>query len=322
MFMRKTFLLAALSAATLIGLKTADAQDCDQCAVSSYMQQGFLPNVEHHAAFQFDYGYRHHTYQGSSKDTGAPDEKVANTLLNLFYSHRIADRFFIDANLPFVSSAYTLRPNNTFESDRDSALGDMSLLVTGQPYLWVRGETSVDWRIRAGVKLPTGDSKQLKNYTADQAIILNDSSVYSYDRAAGSGSTDWIVGSSIFLREDRLVGFGDVQYIGRTEGENSFQYGDKVTLHLSPGYVFYLRARNSFSILADSSYVFSDNSTFEGSTVRSSGESSWYLGPRILATFGEKLSAMVGVGIPIYHDMNGRQLANDYRITAGIMVGL
>lgn len=311
--------LVIAQACTLVFTCSAFAQDCDECAVAAYLQSGFTPEADQHAAFQMNYRYRHKAYSENSKQTGAPDEKIADSNFNVFYSARVLEPLFIDVNLPVTSKAYTERPNNTYESDRDNALGDMSLLMTLQPYAEADKYGAVDWRVRAGGKLPTGDSDRLNSFSLADATSNGGSNVYSYDRAIGSGSFDWIVGSSFFLREDRFVGIADVQYIGRTAGENDFRFGDKVTAHITPGYVFFQRNKDIFAFLVDSSYTFVGEADISGATVPNTGESSFYMGPRILATFNDRFSTYVGVSLPLYHDMQGTQLATDYQIIASVM---
>jgi hypothetical protein len=126
----------------------------------------------------------------------------------------------------------------------------------------------------------------------------------------------------LFVREDRFVGIADLQYIGRTTGDNSFRFGDRATVHLNPGFVFYTRGKDTFVLLLDTSYTFVSESEFEGATVANTGENSFYMGPRILATFNDTFSTYIGVSLPIYHDMQGTQLATDYRIIASIMGAL
>jgi hypothetical protein len=231
----------------------------------------------------------------------------------------VLEPLFLDVNLPFTSKAYTERPNNTYDSDRETSLGDMSLLITLQPYAEADRYGSVDWRIRAGAKLPTGDADQLNSYTLAETINNGGSNVYSFDHAIGSGSFDWILGSSLFLRDDRFVGIADAQYIGRTTGENDFRFGDKVTAHVTPGYVFFQRGKDIFVFLVDSSYTFVGEADSSGSKVPNTGESSFYMGPRVLATFNDVFSTYVGVSLPLYHDMTGTQLATDYQIIASVM---
>jgi hypothetical protein len=298
---------------------TAAAQECDECLVASYVQSGFLPDSSGHAAFQFHYRYRHTPYQGSSSQSDAPDEKVADTVLNLFYSYPLIDRVFLDVNLPVVSQAYTERPENSYSSGRDSGLGDMSLVVNTQPFLWVRDVYSIDWRMRGGVKLPTGDSGELSAVQARPPST--DSLVYPYDRALGSGSFDWILGSSLFLREDRWVGFGDAQFIGRTTGSDKFRAGDMVTVHLAPGYVFFQRAKDTVAVLLDSSLVFVDKSSVDSEAIANSGETTLSVGPRVQATLRDTFSALIGVSLPVFQDRGGRQLGTDYTVVGSLMVG-
>jgi hypothetical protein len=311
--------LAIVHACALSFMCSAFAQDCDECAVAAYLQSGFTPDADQHAAFQLNYRYRHEAYSGSSKQSGAPDEKVADSNFNVFYSARVLEPLFLDINLPITSKAYTERPNNTYDSDRESSLGDMSLLMTLQPYAEADKQGAVDWRVRAGAKLPTGDSDRLNSFSLAEVGANGDSNVYSYDHAIGSGSFDWIVGSSFFLRDDRFVGIADAQYIGRTTGENDFRFGDKMTAHVTPGYVFFQRNKDIFAFLVDSSFTFVGEADMSGATVPNTGESSFYMGPRILATFNDKFSSYVGVSLPVYHDMTGTQLAADYQIIASVM---
>jgi len=309
----------AIAASFVSLLSSSQAQDCDDCVVASYLQSGFTPAAQQHAAFQFNYRYRHEPYQGDSKQGNEPDEKVADSTFNFFYSARVLEPLFIDVNIPFTSQAYTLRPDNTYQSDRDTALSDMSLLATLQPVAESDKTGAIDWRIRAGVKLPTGDTGKLDSFTLGETLNNGGSNVYSYDRSFGSGSFDWIAGSSVFLREDQFIGIADLQYIGRTTGENDFRFGDKATLHITPGLVFYTHGKDTFVLLLDTTYTFVGESDFDGTTVQNTGESSLYLGPRILATFNDTFSSYVGVSLPLYHDMQGTQLATDYRIIASIM---
>jgi hypothetical protein len=301
------------------GVRAVSAQECDECVVASYLQSGLTPRADQHAAFQFNYRYRHEAYTGSEKNTDVPDEKVADSNFNLFYSARVLEPLFLDVNLPFTSKAYTQRPDNTYDSDRETALGDMSVLLTLQTYAEADEVGIVDWRVRAGAKLPTGDSDKLNSYSPAQTLNNGGSNVYSYDHTIGSGSFDWIVGSSLFLKEDRFLGFADAQYIGRTTGENDFRFGDKVSVHVTPGYLFFERGKNTFAFLVDSSYIFIAEGDFDGRTVPNTGESSFYLGPSILANFNDIVSGYVGVSLPLYHDMTGTQLATDYQIVASVM---
>jgi hypothetical protein len=221
--------------------------------------------------------YRHTMLTGSSDTPNAADEKVATTLINLYYSQGLFEGTTLDIYLPFESKAYTTRPDFTYDSGRDSGLGDMSLVLTQQLLQGARDRKMVDWRVRAGVQLPTGDASHLKDYngvTSRPRVdgpVYPTSALYPYDRTLGSGAVDWIVGSSYVVRYEEFFGLIDGQFIGRTAGENDFTFGNTATVHITPGYIFSYARGNEFSILLDAAYRFDAQSDFKGTAVADSG---------------------------------------------------
>lgn len=305
----------------------AVAQDCDRCVAANYLQSALLHDTPHHLGMQLDYDYRHTMLTGSSDTPNAADEKVATTTINVFYSHELTEGTTLDLNVPVASRAYTARPNFTYDSGRDTGLGDLSLVLTQQLFAGALDRKLVDWRMRAGVKLPTGDSSELKNYPDGivqpnpDGPVYPTSALYPYDRALGSGSVDWIVGSSYVVRYEEFFGLIDAQYIGRTAGENDFTFGNTVTVHVTPGYIFSYARGNEFSVLFDAAYRFDGQADYDGSTVADSGQSAFALGPRLMGNFQGHVIASVGVNIPLYQSVEGTQLASDYQILASVMTG-
>jgi hypothetical protein len=264
---------------------------------------------------------------GSSDTPNAADEKVATTLVNLYYSQQLIEGTTLDIYLPFESRAYTERPNYTYDSGRDSGLGDISLVATQQLFHGVAERRLVDWRARAGVKLPTGDASQLDEYPAAPVPPRGDgrvyptSGIYPYDRAIGSGSVDWIVGSSYVVRYDDFFGVVDGQYIGRTAGENDFTRGNTVAVHVTPGYIFSYSKGNEFSVMLDAAYRYDAQSEYDGATVDNSGQTAFLMGPQLMGNFQDRVMATVGVSLPLYQSVEGTQLASDYQILASVMTG-
>lgn len=305
----------------------AEAQDCDRCVATTYLQSAFLNQVSNHVGLQLSYDYRHTMLTGSSDTPNAADEKVATTLINLYYSQGLFEGTTLDVYLPFESKAYTARPDFTYDSGRDSGLGDTSLVLTQQLFQGAHDRKMVDWRVRAGVQLPTGDASQLKEYSGAtsrsrvEGPVYPTSALYPYDRALGSGAVDWIIGSSYVVRYQEFFGLIDGQFIGRTAGENDFTFGNTVTVHITPGYIFSYARGNEFSILLDAAYRYDAQSDFKGATVADSGQNAFMMGPQLMANFQGKGVATVGVGVPIYQTVEGTQLASDYQISASIMTG-
>jgi hypothetical protein len=278
-------------------------------------------------AAQLSYDYRHKMLTGSSKTPNGADEKVATTLVNLFYSRTLVEGLTLDLYLPFMSRAYTERPNYTYDSGRDSGLGDINLVTTWQLFRGEKDLKMVDWRLRAGVKLPTADASSLSDYPAGMPTPhpsdppYPTSAIYPYDRAVGSGSFDWIIGSSYVVRYEDFIGLLDGQFIGRTEGDNSLTFGDTVTARAAPGYIFSNAHGNEFSALLEAAYRYDASIDYQGQNVINSGQTSFFIGPKLMARFQETTVASVGVALPVYHTVDGTQLASDYQIIASIMCG-
>jgi hypothetical protein len=298
----------------------ASAQECDRCAFASYLEGALNPGAPHHVALELNYTYRSKTFEGSSERSGAPEEKVADTVLNLFYEQPLFNHFSLDFNLPVVSRAYTLRPNNTYESDRETSLGDASILADVHIIENHSSPLESEWRLRGGVKLPTGDSDDLNDFEASNHTDFGGSAVYPYDLAKGTGSVDWIAGTSVFMRYDRVVGFVDGQYTARTEGENNFRFGDTAVVQGAPGYLFAVSGPNSLGLFANTTFKYSGEAEQDGDTVENTGQKTLSVGPELLFTVRDAFSATVGVNFPVYRDVNGRQLAQAYDILASVFV--
>lgn len=321
------YILLIISTLIGVGVSTCIAQDCDRCVAANYLQSAFLQGVPNHIGLQLSYDYRHTMLSGSSDTPNAADEKIASTIVNLYYSHSIFEGTTLDLYLPFESQAYTARPNYTYDSGRDSNLGDLSLVLTQQIFSGLQGRKMVDWRIRGGVILPTGDSSQLKNYPGGvikpdpNGPVYPTSALYPYDRALGSGSVDWIVGSSYVVRYEDFFGLVDAQFIGRTVGENDFTFGNTATAHVTPGYIFSYARGNEFSVLLDAAYRYDAQAEQDGVTVNDSGRTAFTMGPMLMGNFQGKLLASIGVNLPIYQSVEGTQIASDYQILASVMTG-
>lgn len=304
-----------------------EGQDCDSCAATNNLQSAFLDDSVARIGAQLSYDYRHTMLTGSSDTANAADEKVATTLVNLFYSHTLLEDVTLDLYLPFLSRAYTERPNYTYDSGRESGIGDITLVSTFQIFQGKKDRKMVDWRLRAGVKLPTADGSMLNDYPRDftapvaGAPVYPTSAVYPYDRALGSGSVDWIVGSSYVAQYEEIIGLIDAQFIGRTEGDNNFTFGDTVTARVAPGYIFSRAAGNEFSALLEAAYRYDGSADYDGFSVPDSGQSAFLLGPKLMLKLKERFIGSFGVSLPLYQSVEGTQLASDYQILASMMYG-
>jgi hypothetical protein len=193
-------------------------------------------------------------------------------------------------------------------------LGDLTL---GGAYRFFRRDverSTTQFSLLGGLKLPTGatdiEDSNLPRLTGTPGTRLPPS------LQLGSGSVDGIVGLAGFHNIDRLSFYADVQSKINTEGAQDFRAGNKLFYDLSADYVL-LPERNMFLIL-ELNGVFTERAEQAGRTVRDSGGHLLFLSPGIQYLPIPPLILELSVQIPVYRDLNGRQLAPDWSVVVGL----
>lgn len=192
--------------------------------------------------------------------------------------------------------------------------GDLTL---GGAYRFFRRDVergTTQFSLLGGLKLPTGvtdlEDSNLPRLTGTPETRLPPS------LQLGSGSVDGIVGLAGFQNIDRLSFYADVQGKLNTEGAQDFRAGDRLFYDLSADYVL-LPGRNMFLIL-ELNGVVTAHAEQDGRTVRDSGGHLLFLSPGIQYLPIPPLILEAGIQIPIYRDLNGRQLAPDWSVVVGL----
>ncbi len=132
----------------------------------------------------------------------------------------------------------------------------------------------------------------------------------------GSGSVGGIVGMAGFHNMDRLSFYGDVQSKLNTEGAQDFHAGNGVFYDLSADYVL-LPERNLFAVL-ELNGIATSRAEQAGRTVKDSGGQLLFISPGIEYLPRPNLILEGSVQVPIYRDLNGRQLAPDWSVVVGL----
>ncbi|MBI4381840.1 MAG: transporter [candidate division NC10 bacterium] len=175
-----------------------------------------------------------------------------------------------------------------------------------------RGTTQ--FSLLGGLKLPTGatdiEDSNLPRLTGTPATRLPPS------LQLGSGSVDGIIGLAGFHNLDRLTFYADVQGKLNTEGAQNFQAGDTVFYDLTADYVL-LPQRNMFLIL-ELNGVSTSRAEQAGRTVQGSGGHLLFISPGLQYLPIPNLILEGSVQVPIYRDLNGRQLAPDWSAVVGL----
>jgi hypothetical protein len=192
-------------------------------------------------------------------------------------------------------------------------LGDLTL---SGAYRFFRRDVergTTQFSLLGGLKLPTGatdiEDSNLPRLTGKPETRL------SPGLQLGSGSVDGIVGVAGFHNMDRLSFYADAQGKLNTEGAQDFRAGNRLFYDLSADYVL-LPGRNMFLIL-ELNGVVTERAEQAERTVRDSGGHLLFLSPGIQYLPIPPLILEGSVQIPIYRDLNGRQLAPDWSVVVG-----
>jgi len=180
--------------------------------------------------------------------------------------------------------------------------------------------------------LPTGDSDRVAE-EMEQTRIYNSllppntphdplghsiAAVHPHALALGSGSVDGIFGITVNSRWQRLFLNVQAQYYLRTEGRSGFRFGDELMFSGGPGVFVWLDKAGSLSLQANAIFDRMGRDKLDGVTSDRTGSSAWYLGPILNATWGDRLTANLGVELPLRIENGGYQAVADLRVHGGV----
>ncbi|NOS68905.1 MAG: hypothetical protein HOP33_03150 [Verrucomicrobia bacterium] len=292
---------------------------CDICAVYSAAQahgeigKGFSAGV----AEQF-------THFGTLQDSGneVPDEAnqhLDSSVSQLFVGYNFSERFGVQLNLPVIHRSFK-RPEG-FETDRgtESGIGDVSLIGHYQLIHRERMDRTFTWTVIGGIKLPTGNSDRLKEELDEVEVPgAPESGIHGHDLALGSGSVDGIVGTGMFARFGRGFFSANAQYAIRTEGRLDYQYANDFTWAGGPGAFLMFDEEQTLALQFVVSGETKPRDKFQGERAEDTGITAVYLGPQINYTWSDKLSAELGLDLPVSIQNTALQMVPDWRVRAAV----
>ncbi|PYI85059.1 MAG: hypothetical protein DME26_11965 [Verrucomicrobia bacterium] len=312
--MKKFILSVALTAAL-----ATPATACDLCAIYSANQArgdigkglffGMAEQFTHFGTLQVD-GHRVHNEVGQYLDS---------SVSQAFVGYNFNDRVGLQLNVPVIYRSFK-RPEG-FEIDRgtESGVGDVSLIGHFQVYRRQTKRFTFSWSILGGVKFPTGSTDRLKEELNEVEVPgAPESGIHGHDLTLGSGSVDGIVGTGIFLRSHRFFLTAGAQYTIRSKGDLDYRFADDLTWLGGPGYFVVLKDEYTIALALNVSGEHKERDRFRGERAEDTGVTAVYLGPQISFTWKDKLSAEVGVDLPVSIDNTALQSIPDYRVRAGL----
>lgn len=307
----KFFAISAIVVFVMLceGLNSAYAQYCIYCARPQNITTSSPPTETFQTGLQFQYVYRSHRTSDISLDR---DEKVADSVANIYGLIHVVPDLSLEINAPIISRAYTRTLSESKVSTRETGIGDASLLgiyhiietVNDQPY---------QWDIRGGLKLPTGDSGELKD-ERNVTLLNSGTLVRGRDLAFGSGSLDIPIGTRFTYQENGISSFADLGYIIKTEGDESYQYGNDLGIAAGLGVTAVQKPNGNLALGVIARFNNRGKDKLNGETLDNSGNSILTLGPTAQLSIREKFQFQVEVGVPSYRNGSGQQLLPDYLV--------
>ena len=306
----------------VVGLAAASVQSlsaCDLCAVYSATEargdigQGLFAGV----AEQF-------THFATLQENGhqVPDEvgqRLDSSITQLFAGYNFSHSVGVQLNVPLISRSFRRPEGFAIDRGTESGLGDISLTGHLNAYRYESMDWTVSWNLLAGIKLPTGDSGRLAEELNEVEVPgAPESGVHGHDLTLGSGSVDGLVGSSVYARWKRLFVGASVQYAIRAEGDYDYRFANDLTWSGGPGVLLALQDDYTISLQANCTGETKGKDTFAGEKAEDTGITAVYLGPEIIATWKDKLSAELSLDLPVSIDNTALQLVPDYRVRAAL----
>src|ERR1051326_8836720 len=245
-------------------------------------------------------------------------QHIESSISQIFAGYNFADRIGVQFNLPLIYREFKRPRGAVIDSGTEFGIGDVSLIGNYMVYRKLHENYTLTWNVLGGVKFPTGNSSHLKESDVESENGLPESGIGGHDLALGSGSFDGILGTGIYARWKHTFLTAGFQYAARSEGDFGHQYANDFTWAGGPGYYLALEHTYTLALQAIVSGESKGKDTVHGVPDEDSAETIVYLGPQINFTWSTRLSAQVGVDIPLSIDNSGLQAVPDYRVHAGL----
>jgi len=319
-------------AALLLAIAPSLASACDLCSVyTAGMARGETSGWFTGASEQFTrYDELREEGHRIEEDSG---QYLDSSITQLFVGYGFSDRFAMQVNLPYIHRSFKRPEGDTIDKGTESGIGDMAAVAQ---YTLVRHDDEDSnwlWRVLGGVKFGTGDSDRLQEEldegaeAAAASIPKHDghddegpiSGIHGHDLALGSGSTDFLIGTSAFYRNGRWYGSGDVQYALRRTGDFDYRFGNDLLWTLSAGRFLVLEHNRTISLQLNLSGEDKDFDELNGVQLDDTHSRVLFLGPEMGFTFGPRWSLDLRAEFPIDTYNSSIQTTASYRLRAALV---
>lgn len=284
---------------------------CDLCSVYSASEAqggrdgGFFGGI----AEQLTY---FNTLQVDGHQVANDGEYIYSSVSQLFAGYNINSRFSVQVNVPIIHKSWGSSGGGNHS---ETGFGDVSLLGNARLYEKLTEHCTFTWTALAGLKLPTGNPHHLDPHEADFAAGIG-----GHDLTLGSGSVDGIIGSGVMGRWKRVFATASVQYAVRSSGAFDYRFANDLSWSGGPGVYLALNHKYTLSLQAVCSGEAKGQDVAQGVQTLDTAETLVYLGPEAHFTWGSRVSALVGVDVPLLINNSDEQLMPDWRVRAAVTV--
>lgn len=269
-------------------------------------------------------GHRLHEDSGQYLDS---------SITQLFVGYGISNRLGVQLTLPYIHRSFERPEHDGIDRDTVAGIGDVSAIAQ---YVLLRHDdedTGFVWRALGGVKFGTGDSDRLREELDEdhdhdaQAHATKHggdeegpiSGIHGHDVALGSGSTDFVVGSSAFVRTGRWFGSGEVQYAIRRRGDFDYRFGNDLQWTVSAGRYLVLEHARTVSLQVNLAGEDKDYDDVAGAKADDTHARMLFLGPQLGITFGPRWSLELRAEKPIDVENSAIQTTAGWRARAALV---
>lgn len=239
-------------------------------------------------------------------------------------SYDLKDDLGLQLNIPFIIRDYVKRERFNESGEIDSGIGDISLGANYSPLTYRKNQYSAILSLYGTIKFPTGDTGSLPKDNSSRLAHHPGPTLGATGASGGrtltigTGSTDYIFGTSFSARIDRLLWLSTFQYAIRTEGDFDYRFDNDIVWNTGPGAYLILKDNQTLALRAVFSGEHKGKDVLDGNKVSGSAISNLYLGPEIIATLNQNWLADFGFDIPVYVDKSDSTLEPDWRIRTSI----
>jgi hypothetical protein len=316
-FKMKSKITTLIFFASLLLLRPVFA--CDLCSIYNATRvwgetlQGFYLG----AAEQF-------THFGTLQDNGHVVPNPVGQFLDssnsqMFLGYNFTDRIGLQLTVPFIHRSFQRPVGFDVQRGQVNGFGDIPLLgkfIAIQKY---SQHFNISWGFLAGIKLPTGNSDfLLEELNEEEVDGAPESGVHGHDLTLGSGSFDGVLGSNLTTGWRRFLLTADIQYAIRSRGRIGYRFANDLQWNVGLGAYFFLNHTFTLAGQARVSGEHKGLDNLNGEPAVDTGITSVYLGPNLLFTWKNHLSASVGGDIPLVLDNTAFQIVPDYKIRGGV----